>query len=228
MMVANTTSSSGDRSEELRKAAENLATIAVQDRIAATQIRGLYDKIRTRGIDDFRVYLKYQMGRNDSKYKVIISRRFGDTLLSYTDMYQKLDLVTLLKYTVMLYDYTHQTMISSRPGMSTSSPSPTSSSNDRSTRISEIKRTEEITGEVRGKIEQVVKAKTSQFGFMRTDLEPSYDYGGRRKLKINVRLSNFRGDPRELSLQLASVLSSEIHELSGTQFHVWIERGLRF
>jgi hypothetical protein len=223
MMVANTTSSSSsssDRSEELKNDAENLATIAVQDRIAISQVRGLYEMIRTRGMVDFQVYLKYQMGRNDSRNKVIISRKFGDTLLSHINKYQKLDLVTLLRYTVMLYDYTQRTMISSRSGISASSPS--SSLTDRGT-INEQKRPE-ITGEVKKKVEQVIKAKTSQFGFIRINFEYGYGYGDRGKPRINVKLSSFRGDPRELSSQLTSDLYSEIRELSGMQFHIWIDK----
>jgi hypothetical protein len=157
-----------ETAEKLKKDAEELIRIAVEDRTSVVQIRNLHKRARTGGAVDFEIYLKYQMGRSDNRNQAIISKNFGNKLLSFLSKYknQKKELVTLLKYSLMLYDYTEQTY---SPNIH---PENISSLNDG----------------VKERIKQVIKSKTLRYGFVDLNIEQEDQRvaGGKMMMIIHV------------------------------------------
>ncbi len=207
-----TTTTTPCTEEELKKEAEELARIAVRgNRVAINQIRSLFSLARTKGLVEFEIHLKYQMGRTDNNTgRPIVSKVFGDRLLSAISRCQKQGLITVLKWTVMLYDYEKKF------------PSSSASTSFRS-KIFEQKKVP--SAEVENKIEQVIRQKTSALGFGGTRMEQDSE----GTITIRVALSKFHGDRKVLSDELKTALRSEIRELgnSYTFFRVWIDREVR-
>jgi hypothetical protein len=199
-----------ETAEKLKKDAEELIRIAVEDRTSVVQIRNLHKRARTGGAVDFEIYLKYQMGRSDNRNQAIISKNFGNKLLSFLSKYknQKKELVTLLKYSLMLYDYTNQTY---SPNIH---PENIRSLNDG----------------VKERIKQVIKSKTLSFGFVGLNIEQEDRRvaGGKMMMMIHVKLNRFYGDPKELSSNLRDALKAEVNEIRNTSFNVWIDKERRY
>lgn len=102
-----------DSAEKLRvKEAEELAKYAIEDGISGSQIKPLYGVARNKGLVYFEIYMKYKMGKSDNRGRYFISKRFGSKILSLITEYQKHDLIKILKYLYMLYDYTKQSTVS--------------------------------------------------------------------------------------------------------------------
>jgi hypothetical protein len=202
-----------------------LTKIAVADGMSGGQIRNLYERARTKGAADFRVYLKYQMSRPDNRGKTIISRKFSDELLSFLSRYQKQDLTILLKYAVMLYEYTKQVQQQQQPQQQRqpqktyySQPYPYSESISGGS-----SKSSPLTDNIKKRIEEAVKAKTSTFGFAGVNIETVEEYG-RPVMTINVNLNRFYSDPKVLSMHIKTALKTEICEIANTPFKVWIKR----
>jgi hypothetical protein len=196
--------------EELKREAEELVRIAVRQRVAINQIRSLFSQARTKGLVEFEMHLKYQMGRKDKTTGgPIVSRMFGDRILSVISRCQKQGLTTILRWTAMLYEYEKMT----------------SSSGTSSSFSSESYEKKALSGEVEKKIDQVIRQKTIIWGFGGTSIE--HEPNG--KITIRVVLSKFYGDPKTLSDELKALLRSEIREIgnSNTFFRVWIDKGVR-
>jgi hypothetical protein len=198
-----------------------LTKIAVGDGMSVVQIRNLYERARSKGSAEFRVYLKYQMGRSDStRGRNIISRGFGDRLLSFLSKYQKQDLTKLLQFAVMLYEYTKQSQQRQQP------PQRTTYSQHYSNTESLVSGSKPLTDNVKKRIEEVVKTKTSTFGFAGINIETVDEYG-RPAMKINVKLNRFYSDPKLLSMDIKNALKAGVSEIANTPFNVWIERDFR-
>lgn len=209
--------------EELKKHAEILASIAVQDGITIKQIRGLYEKARNSDLADFEVFLKYQMGRTSEREgsSPIISKKFGDTILLFIQKYSKDNLITFIKYTAMLYDYTKNEL--SQQGRTNIYPSHSQSQSELQERTSiSTSRlqdaTKNISQDIEQKIVNVIKSKTINYGYEGISLETS-----NRGYKIVVRLSKFHDDPKVLSNRLENALLQE-NVIPGDNFIIWIQK----
>jgi len=191
-----------------------LTKIAVKDGISVVQIRNLYDRARSKGAVDFKIYLKYQMSRSDNRGRTIISKVFGDKLLSFLSRYQKQELTILLRYAVMLYDYIKQEEQQLQRQQKVYSQYPSEQQGSGSQLLSDnIKKT----------IEHVIKANTSTLGFAGLKIEQEEEYG-RVRTTIHVKLSRSYGDPKVVSMQLKNALKAEVKEIANTFFNVWIDR----
>jgi hypothetical protein len=186
---------------ELKKYAEELAKIAVDDRIAIKQIRNLYEKSRNRGMEEFELFIKYQIGRTgDSRERPVITQRFGEKVLDLGSKCGKTGLIRLLRWTAMLYDYTR--MNYSHQGSGTA--------------------TKAITESQRRNIEELIRTDTSRYGFLGLNIEED-----RGSITIRVKLARFYGNPADLSKDLATQLKSQVKELSNSFVKIWIEKEVR-
>jgi hypothetical protein len=89
--------------EDINTEAEDLAKMAVEDKIGVQQIRNLYKVSETEGLIEFKNFVRYKMSKSDDNGRVILSPRFGDKLISILPQCQKEELKTLLRWTIMLY-----------------------------------------------------------------------------------------------------------------------------
>ncbi|MEM3736873.1 MAG: hypothetical protein QXJ75_02100 [Candidatus Bathyarchaeia archaeon] len=83
----------------LKREGEDLAKLAVSCNIGAKQLRTLYDTARTRDKPMLEAYVQYQIPRISGYLE------FGEKMLQLIGRYEKMQVVTILQYANMLYDY---------------------------------------------------------------------------------------------------------------------------
>jgi|SRR5919106_15917 hypothetical protein len=190
--------------EELKKEAEELANIAIREKVAWSQIRSLFQIARTKGLVEFEVRLKYQMGRRDkTERRSIVSRIFGERVLSIIPKCQKQGLVTVLRYTWMLYDYVNMT-------------------NNSNTSLGHTRYGgQALSAELVKKIKDVIRQRTVAEGFINAKIEQVFE----RKISVTVWLNKFYGDRIQLRNLLVRALKAEIREIGNTFLEVRIEKG---
>jgi len=226
-----------DKSESMLRDSEDLVRIAIENRVAITQIRHIYERSRTQSKVEFQVFLKYQMGRSDPKTgSKILPRVFGDKLLLLYEKYQyhKHCLITILKFVVMLYEYEK------------SSSNNNFSINNVGDNIKDYwnspqqKKSQQpplynnINPDIKRKLEKTIENNTKNYGFDKIEIDgpftisASFRQGYQARLKIKVHLKRFYDNPRELSDHLKTILQNQIPDISPYEIIIWIERGSRF
>jgi hypothetical protein len=178
--------------EDLEREAEELTGIAIDDNLSPKQLRTLYDIIRAKTPVELKMHVKYQMGRNSDYRNPIISPRTGDKILD-----QKPELITILRFSNMIYDY-------ERMNHSRSRLSPTTNLNE----------------SVEKNIEEIIGNATKNYEFAGV----SFERDQRGYLTINVSLNRFYDDPKPLSDELKNRIKNDVKEMRNALFRVWIQK----
>ncbi len=219
-----------EKSDKILKDSEDLVKVILENRVAITQIRHIYERARTKGRVEFQVFLKYQMGRSDGK---ILPRVFGDKLLLLYEkyQYQKHDLITILKYVVMLYEY-EKTRYNNNFNINDNNKDYHTSQQHRNLQQSKPQSSyNNISPDTRQKIEQIIKNSTREYGFDKIKIDGpfqfsnSYQQGYKEILKLTVYLKRFYGNRKELSEHLKTILLSQISDIQHTcKIDIWIDK----
>jgi len=229
----NTILKEDDKSELMLRDSEDLVRIAIGELIEIGQIRKIYNKAKTRGKVEFEVFLKYQMGRPKAKTdnKILPMVFVNKLLLLYEKyQYQKHDLMTILKYAVMLYRYEQDRLNSSNSGNS-SVNNKDYWNNPQQKRSQQPQSYNSISPDIRQKLEKTIENNTKNYGFDKIEIDrpisASFRQGYQARLKIKVHLKRYYGNRRELSDHLKTILQNQIPEISTYEIIIWIEMGLR-
>ncbi len=154
---------------------DRLAESAIDNGIKSTQLRTLYEKARSKPMEDLKSYVEYQMSRITGYWS------FGQVMLELIKKYweSKTDLVKVLEFANMKYDFKR------------------------------LKR-----------IEDIIKAKTSQYGFKGVDFVIE-----RTSLKeVRVFLRDFKGSPHTLSEEIIRKIMQNVTSMPRFRVRIQMER----
>jgi hypothetical protein len=90
--------------EEIKKDVEELAKIAVEDKISKQEIATLYKNAAQGARSYIERHLKHQIIVSDIVDRNIMTRRFADKVLSFFPKYEHRDVTLLLECTLLVYD----------------------------------------------------------------------------------------------------------------------------